>query len=86
MHHPFTAPDLESPDSKLDTATAKAYDLVYNGYEIGGVPSRLHGWPGLASSQAHHLRAVEGRATSRVSCACGVMFCGRLFHDSLSGP
>lgn len=38
MHHPFTAPNnayLEGQCSALD-ATARSYDLVYNGYEIGG--------------------------------------------------
>ncbi len=40
-HHPFTMPaetDLENPE-KLK---AKAYDLVLNGYEIGGGSIRIH--------------------------------------------
>ena len=38
MHHPFTAPDMRSvaEGQPLDNANAMAYDLVYNGYEIGG--------------------------------------------------
>ena len=38
LHHPFTAPDLDSVSSwqELRHASALAYDLVYNGNEIGG--------------------------------------------------
>lgn len=38
MHHPFTAPNLaDLPEgASLTDANALAYDLVYNGYEIGG--------------------------------------------------
>ncbi|RUS94018.1 aspartate--tRNA ligase [Trichormus variabilis] len=41
LHHPFTAPH---PDdiSDLKTARAQAYDLVLNGFEIGGVSLRIY--------------------------------------------
>ncbi|PSP19447.1 MAG: aspartate--tRNA ligase [Cyanobacteria bacterium QS_8_64_29] len=41
LHHPFTAPH---PDDlgDLKTARAQAYDLVYNGVEIGGGSLRIH--------------------------------------------
>ncbi len=41
LHHPFTAPhpdDLED----LKTARAQAYDLVFNGFEIGGGSLRIY--------------------------------------------
>jgi aspartyl-tRNA synthetase len=55
-HHPFTSPmddnieafhsvdvsSLKTPDSKLSTIRAQAYDLVLNGYEIGGGSIRIH--------------------------------------------
>jgi aspartyl-tRNA synthetase len=55
-HHPFTAPrdeylellrsvrdeDLTRQDSPLGQVKAKAYDLVINGYEIGGGSIRIH--------------------------------------------
>jgi len=56
MHHPFTSPvdedleflfslsdsDLRSPNSRLSSVRAKAYDIVLNGYEIGGGSIRIH--------------------------------------------
>jgi aspartyl-tRNA synthetase len=41
LHHPFTAPH---PDDVADLTTARAvaYDIVYNGYEIGGGSLRIH--------------------------------------------
>jgi len=46
MHHPFTAP-LDEDLAKLGSAQqgeikAKAYDIVLNGYEIGGGSIRIH--------------------------------------------
>jgi len=45
MHHPFTAPNqddvLADPDD-LTNARAIAYDLVYNGVEIGGGSLRIY--------------------------------------------
>jgi aspartyl-tRNA synthetase len=58
MHHPFTSPTdegiakmLQMPDEvfragiaapELSSLTAKAYDLVLNGYEVGGGSIRIH--------------------------------------------
>ncbi len=56
VHHPFTSPmdeDMEklllfdnsalrTPDSALSSLRAKAYDIVLNGYEIGGGSIRIH--------------------------------------------
>lgn len=45
MHHPFTAPRVAAPeDLRADPGAvrAHAYDLVLNGYEIGGGSVRIH--------------------------------------------
>lgn len=41
IHHPFTAPH---PDDAGDLASARAlaYDVVYNGVEVGGGSMRIH--------------------------------------------
>ncbi|MBG9980138.1 aspartate--tRNA ligase [Facklamia lactis] len=45
MHHPFTSPQNPDPETlKADPANARAnaYDIVLNGYEIGGGSLRIH--------------------------------------------
>ncbi|MEO0535999.1 MAG: aspartate--tRNA ligase [Cyanobacteria bacterium P01_A01_bin.123] len=41
LHHPFTAPHPEDIDD-LKTARAVAYDLVFNGFELGGGSLRIY--------------------------------------------
>ncbi len=41
LHHPFTAPKPEDL-ADLKTARAQAYDLVYNGIEVGGGSLRIY--------------------------------------------
>jgi aspartyl-tRNA synthetase len=40
VHHPFTSPASE--DLSPETATARAYDMVINGWELGGGSIRIH--------------------------------------------
>lgn len=45
MHHPFTAPRDATPETlkkSPETAIANAYDMVINGYEVGGGSVRIH--------------------------------------------
>jgi aspartyl-tRNA synthetase len=42
LHHPFTAPDGELDPERLDEARARAYDVVWNGTELGGGSIRIN--------------------------------------------
>jgi len=56
MHHPFTSPakedmdrflsadrsEIKNPRSEISSLRAQAYDIVLNGYEIGGGSIRIH--------------------------------------------
>ncbi len=41
LHHPFTAPHPDDIND-LTTARAQAYDIIYNGTEVGGGSVRIH--------------------------------------------
>lgn len=41
-HHPFTSPKPATLEALTETALAKAYDIVCNGYELGGGSIRIH--------------------------------------------
>jgi len=89
VHHPFTAPfdeDLPLLESDPGRARAKAYDVVANGYEIGGgsirihrrdVQSRLFRAIGLSDDEAraqfgHLLEAFEYGAPPHGGIAAGM--------------
>ncbi|MCW7553519.1 aspartate--tRNA ligase [Endozoicomonas gorgoniicola] len=44
LHHPFTAPTCSAEELAANPATAlsRAYDMVINGYEVGGGSVRIH--------------------------------------------
>src|SRR3989344_2462971 len=89
-HHPFTAPSEalaeEGKPQDLGTIKAKAYDLVLNGYEIGGGSIRIHkrdlqnkifeilglGAKEIESRFGHMLRAFEYGAPPHGGIALGL--------------
>ncbi len=89
LHHPFTAPYAEDLD-KLETAPlemrSQAYDLVWNGTEIGGGSIRIHDTSvqsrvlkalGISDEEAHDkfgflLKALEYGAPPHGGLAFGL--------------
>lgn len=65
-HHPFTAPvseDAHLLHSRPDQVRGQHYDVVLNGYEIGGGSIRIH----KKEDQIAVLRDVLGMATEKVA-------------------
>lgn len=59
MHHPFTAPQgsIDSLNQAPEQLKARAYDIVINGYEIGGGSIRIHDT--TLQSKIFHLLGIE---------------------------
>ncbi len=89
VHHPFTAPldeDIPLLDVSPGEVRAKAYDIVCNGWEIGGGSIRIHNRPlqekifkliGLSGEEAraqfgHLLEAFEFGAPPHGGIALGI--------------
>ena len=67
VHHPFTRPLKEDEEKlrngELDNLRAQAYDVVLNGYELGGGSIRIHE-SDLQSSMFKALGITEGEANT----------------------
>lgn len=89
LHHPFTAPmdeDIALLDSDVGAVRSKAYDIVLNGFEVGGGSIRIHdqelqsrmfqlmGYerPEIEERFGHLLRAFEFGAPPHGGIAPGI--------------
>ncbi|HAT9591450.1 TPA: aspartate--tRNA ligase [Legionella pneumophila subsp. pneumophila] len=101
MHHPFTSPQelsAEALRSKPTQTLAKAYDIVINGYEIGGGSIRIHqpelqktvfDLIGIGEQEAHEkfgflLDALQYGAPPHGGIALGIDRLAMLLTDSTS--
>jgi aspartyl-tRNA synthetase len=63
LHHPFTAP-FPSDAHDLKTARAQAYDLVFNGFEVGGGSLRIY-QPDLQAKVFETIGLTEEEARNK---------------------
>jgi aspartyl-tRNA synthetase len=96
-HHPFTAPqdeylellqnvrdeDLTRPDSPLAQVKAKAYDLVINGYEVGGGSIRIHN-PEVQASLFRVLGMTPEQARQRFGFLLDALSYGAPPHGGIA--
>ena len=100
-HHPFVMPhpnDLDTLDREPERARGLAYDLVYNGVELGSGSIRIHDASlqehvfrllGLGDEEAdrkfgHLLRALRAGAPPHGGIALGMDRIVKMFTDSAS--
>jgi aspartyl-tRNA synthetase len=100
-HHPFVLPhpsDLDTLDREPERARGMAYDLVYNGAELGSGSIRIHdaalqerifGFLGIDNEEAdrkfgHLLRALRSGAPPHGGIALGMDRIVKMFTDSAS--
>jgi aspartyl-tRNA synthetase len=85
-HHPFTAPrdeDLQYLESEPGRVYAKAYDLVMNGYEVGGGSIRIHN-PQVQAQVFKSLGMDEESAKSRFGFLLDALKLGAPPHGGIA--
>ena len=87
MHHPFTSPNLEDLD-KLDSGDlgnvkSIAYDIVYNGTELGGGSVRIHS-PEVQKKIFKALGLTEEEATEKFGFMVNALQYGTPPHAGLA--
>ncbi|HRZ87732.1 MAG TPA: aspartate--tRNA ligase, partial [bacterium] len=86
MHHPFTSPmeeDIPLLDSAPDKVRAKAYDLVFNGTEVGGGSIRIHN-SALQSKMFGVLSIDEKKAYERFGFLLDALLYGAPPHGGIA--
>jgi aspartyl-tRNA synthetase len=85
-HHPFTSPhpdDLDLLDTNPGACRAVAYDLVLNGFEVGGGSIRIHD----ADTQSRMFRTIgigEGEARAKFGFLLDALSYGAPPHGGLA--
>ncbi|RUS68823.1 hypothetical protein EGW08_023414 [Elysia chlorotica] len=86
MHHPFTAPQIDSIadlDTNPEKLLSRAYDMVINGYEVGGGSIRIHKQDVQSKGLIEKLQNVVDKGFVRVEYTEAVEIlkqCGQSFE------
>lgn len=86
LHHPFTAPraeDLDKLESEPLGMRSQAYDLVWNGTEIGGGSIRIHD-PDIQRRVFHALGISEAEAEAKFGFLIRALRYGAPPHGGLA--
>ncbi|MGD9763703.1 MAG: aspartate--tRNA ligase [Candidatus Binatia bacterium] len=86
VNHPFTAPmdeDVERLESAPYTLRAKAYDVIWNGVELGGGSIRIHR-PDLQQRVFHQLGMTADEARARFGFLLDALAYGAPPHGGLA--
>ena len=85
VHHPFTAPsgDLERMKEDPLSASSLSYDLVINGYEVGGGSIRVHD-PAVQQSIFRVLRLSDNEANIKFGFLLDALKYGAPPHGGLA--
>ncbi|MBI2353374.1 aspartate--tRNA ligase [Candidatus Dependentiae bacterium] len=76
VHHPFTSPQVNFDESDLGAIKARAYDVVLNGYELGGGSIRIHNIElqkkmfGLLGLDEHKMQEKFGALLNALELGC----------------
>ncbi|HET7561002.1 MAG TPA: aspartate--tRNA ligase [Rhodanobacteraceae bacterium] len=86
LHHPFTAPKVDDAAAlKADPAHAvsRGYDMVLNGYEVGGGSIRIHR-PDMQSAVFGLLGIGEDEARAKFGFLLDALKCGAPPHGGIA--
>ena len=82
-HHPFTQPTCTPDELKADPEVAKAaaYDVVVNGYELGGGSLRIH-----EEMQSAGIRRIAMASDAQPSSDSCLMLCNTVARHTVELP
>ena len=84
LHHPFTAPEGELDDDDPGAALTQAYDMVWNGWEIGGGSIRIS--DAGAQERVLALLGIDARRGARPASASCSRRCATAPRRTAASP
>ena len=85
LHHPFTMPksSIDDLNNSPDTVIAEAYDIVLNGYEVGGGSIRVHS-PDMQQTIFKALNISDEEAENKLGCLLRALSSGCPPHGGIA--